>query len=58
MAGMRPRSGVRYIIPLFIYLDRNKLTDRERGYLLQEAGLIPASPHGLDVYSTNLAGQR
>jgi len=50
-------SGVRYIIPLFIYLDRNKLTDKERGYLLAEAGLVPAEPAGLDVYSKLLQRQ-
>jgi len=47
-------SGVRYIIPLFIYLDRNKLTDRDRGYLLTEMGLTPAEPTGLDVFSNHL----
>jgi hypothetical protein len=51
-------SGVRYIIPLFIYLDRNKLTDRERGYLLHEAGIVPAAPAGLDVFSKHLNAQR
>ena len=50
-------SGVRYIIPLFIYLDRNKLTDRERGYLLAEAGIRPATPTGLDVHSMKLLSQ-
>jgi len=51
-------SGVRYIIPLFIYLDRNKLTDRDRGYLLHEAGIVPAAPAGLDVFSKHLNAQR
>ena len=44
-------SGYRYIIPLFIYLDRNKLTDRQRGYLLKETGLQLREPSGLDVHS-------
>ena len=48
-------SGTRYIIPLFIYLDRNKLTDRPRGYLLREAGLTLKEPQGLDVHSEMLA---
>ena len=42
------------MIPLFIYLDRNKLTDKQRGYLLAETGLVPAEPTGLDVFSTFL----
>ena len=50
-------SGVRYIIPLFIYLDRNKLTDRPRGYLLKEAGLTPAKPEGLDAFSELLSSR-
>jgi len=50
--------GTRYIIPLFIYLDRNKLTDRQRGYLLSEAGLTLQAPAGLDVHSELLQPQR
>ena len=47
-------SGVRYIIPLFIYLDRNKLTDKPRGYILDATGLPPGEPAGLDVFSPHL----
>jgi hypothetical protein len=57
--GSEPRAaGTRYIIPLFIYLDRNKLTDRQRGYLLSEAGLTLQAPAGLDVHSELLQPQR
>lgn len=31
--------GYRYIIPLFIYLDVNKLSGKPRGYLLEAAGI-------------------
>ena len=50
--------GTRYIIPLFIYLDRNKLTDRPRGYLLRELGLALETPTGLDVHSELLQAAR
>ena len=49
--GNQITRGTRYIIPLFIYLDRNKLTDRQRGYLLREMGLTIGTPTGLDVHS-------
>lgn len=46
--------GERYIIPLFIYLDVNKLSGKPRGWVLAESGIQPAQPTGLDVYSPNL----
>ena len=49
--GNEITRGQRYIIPLFIYLDRNKMTDKQRGYLLREAGLTLREPAGLDVHS-------
>ena len=47
--GERPRSGVRYIIPLFIYLDVNKATGKPRGWLLESAGMQPGHMAGLDA---------
>ena len=42
-------SGYRYIIPLFIYLDVNKLSGKARGYLLAGAGIDHAPMSGLDA---------
>lgn len=47
--GNEITRGVRYMIPLFIYLDGNYGSDRERGYLLQEAGIHPGPLFGLDA---------
>jgi len=41
-------SGTRFIIPLFIYIDVNKLSGRPRGYLLEEVGIPRAELAGLD----------
>lgn len=41
-------SGFRYIIPLFIYLDLNRLSGRARGYLLKSCGIPPPSLAGVD----------
>jgi len=43
-------SGYRYIIPLFIYLDVNKLSGKRRGWLLEEAGVASAPLEGLDAH--------
>jgi hypothetical protein len=50
-------SGQRYIIPLFIYLDVNKLSGKPRGYLLSEAGIPAATPSGLDAASCSHASE-
>lgn len=42
-------SGYRYIIPLFIYLDINRLSGKARGYLLDDAGIDHAPMSGLDA---------
>jgi hypothetical protein len=46
--GKRITSGVRYIIPLFLYMDVNK-SRRKRGYVLQEMGIHPESDLGKPV---------
>ena len=41
--------GTRYIIPLFIYVDSNKMSAKPRGYLLDEVGLKRPKLPGLDA---------
>lgn len=43
-------SGYRYIIPLFIYIDSNKMSKKPRGYLLEAAGIKPGRMVGLDAF--------
>ena len=42
-------AGTRYIIPLFIYVDANKLSGRPRGYLLDEVAIPKPELAGLDA---------
>jgi hypothetical protein len=51
-------SGFRYIIPLFIYLDVNKLSGKPRGYLLDAAGLGYGPLSGLDAVTTPGAAEQ
>ena len=48
--GNAVTEGRRYIIPLFIYLDVNKLSGKRRGWLLEEAGVASAPLQGLDAH--------
>ena len=47
--GNEITRGTRYIIPLFIYIDANKLSGEPRGYLLDAAKIPRAVPSGLDA---------
>ncbi|KAL3894628.1 MAG: hypothetical protein SGPRY_013757 [Prymnesium sp.] len=47
--GNEITSGYRYIIPLFIFLDINRLSAKPRGYLLERLGISPPVLKGIDA---------